>query len=215
MKEFNNLIKTKSGKQLVVVAGSVLAAIVTLYVAYASIQRRNISLSQPGSRPAAANPACRLDLTLRRPTPSPSPSPSPSPTPTPTRSPSPTPKPGVCSLTQVPADHTAVCWQDPQQASITITINSLPNTNPPYYLQTDWYVAAPYEGEHHYNTLPEPLQVGKTYTITGQWPGIPSGAIDAVDLVLGYNVVDADGNSVSSSCSNGFNYYWTPYVDCP
>ena len=296
---------TKSNRQLLIVALSLVAAAVTLYVVYAATTRRNISLMSPEGQPVAANPSCLLNLTLNRPTPTATPvvdlicnsvctsssqcptgltcasgkcrNPSctsktnclcATPTPTPKVTPTPTPKPpvcnsvcssnancptglickkatgattgycrnpsctsktncicptlkptatpsNVCKITTIPADHTAVCWTNPQTAVLKVKIESLPSANAPYYLQTDWYLAAPTEGEHHYYTLPNPISAGQTYNISGQWPGIPEGSNETIDIVIGYNVVDKNGNIVGGMCANGFNYYWTPYVNCP
>lgn len=63
----------KSGKQLLIIVASLVAALVTIYVAYTSIARRNISLSNPDSNIGAANPSCLLNLSLNRPSPSPTP----------------------------------------------------------------------------------------------------------------------------------------------
>jgi len=63
----------KSGKQLLIIVASLVAALVTIYVAYTSIARRNISLSNPDSDIGAANPSCLLNLSLNKPSPSPTP----------------------------------------------------------------------------------------------------------------------------------------------
>ena len=68
-----NIKLSKPTRQLAIIALSLVAAAVTLYVVYAATARRNISLMSPEGQPIAANPSCLLNLTLYRPTPSPTP----------------------------------------------------------------------------------------------------------------------------------------------
>lgn len=231
-----NQLKYKLGyfqgrsRVITTIVGVALMSGVSLFVAYASLNRGNVSLN-PDNTTGAANPSCYLSLTRKTPTPlppsiTPSPtatvkptnSPSPKPTLAPTKSPSPkptaSPLAGVCNVTFVPVDHQAICWPTPKPFTVTYKVNSLPNASAVYYMQTDWQVVMPNEGVHHYDET-QRIYAGQTYTVTAQWPGIPSPLPEFVEVHLGLNVVDANKNLISPNCSSGLDYYWTPYVCIP
>ena len=209
-------------KVVTTVVGVTLMAGISMFVAYASLNR-NVSLN-PDSFTGAANPSCYLVLTRPTPTPSPTPVITPSPTVKPTVKPtaSPTVKPtikptaspiaGKCSITFIPSTHQSVCWTTARPFTVTYKVNSLP-TNGVYYMQTNWYVASPSVGPNHYLET-QRIYAGQTYTYTAQWPGILSSK-NVVDVQLGLNVVDANHNLITPNCSMGLDYYWTPFVKCP
>lgn len=151
----------------------------------------------------ASSNACELTFTV--------PTPKPSKTPTPTKSQ--TRKPCKVSFKM---DHQAVCWYDKQVVPVVAHIVSLPDEGP-YYLETDWYVAAPVPGPNHYNVLKTPIKEGETYTINAEWPGISAynPRPETIEIHTGINVRDKNDRIVTPNCTDGLDHYWTPYVQCP
>lgn len=233
----------KKSKVVTTVIGVALMAGVSFYVSYASLTRRNVSLNTD-NKIGAANPSCYLELALKTPTPTPPPNlqcgatcPSggntcaagmtcfngvcrnPSctssancicPTSTPVAS-------NICSVTYNPVGHQGVCSSTSQPISYTIRFDSLPSSNPPYYLITDWYIGAPVSTTttHHYVVSSSPIVVGQTYTISGIWPGLDAYPnASEVDVSVSFNVQDKNGNLVPQqyNCSGDKNFFWTPYV---
>jgi len=160
---------------------------------------------------------CFLSFSIAIPTLTPTPTPTVSPTPTPRPTSTPTQAPtstvSACSVSfELP--HTAICWRDPiQNVPLKYTVHSLPTTGGPFYMQTDWYVASPTQGPHHYQNT-QVIQAGQTYTMYADWPGIRAGSNQTVEIHYGINVLDRNKNIVSPNCSDGMDYYWTPYVNC-
>lgn len=191
--------------------------------------RQSLSPKSP-EKPLAGN-TCYYEFAIPSPTPSPVPSLTPTPkatstsvptatpriatsTPTsstrPTTSPSSSPLSGICDITFIPSNHQAVCWPDARPVTITYKVNSLPSTTQQYYMQTDWFLAAPTVGPHHYNYTP--IVAGQTYTFVADWPGVTPGSTSTVEIHAGLNVSDSNGNLITPNCSKGLDYYWTPYV---
>lgn len=167
---------------------------------------------------AAPNPKCSAEFNIPRPSPTPSPSPSPSPitsskprsSPIASSSPSsPTP---ACDV-QFTLPDTPVCWTRPRRVRVSYKVNSLPPGGP-YYMQTDWYIASPIAGPNNYRDT-QRIYPGKYYTTYAYWPGIPDGERRTVEIHLGLNVVDRSKNIITNGCSDGLDFYWTPYVLCP
>lgn len=188
---------------------SLIIVALTAALIYANSKRPQIALVQE------PNPACTFNFSIKKPSPPPSANPSVAPSPSP--SPITSPKPSLCVITTIPADHTSVCWKSPQKATLKVHVDSLPN-NPPYYLVSDWQLVAPTVGPNHIQTLTQEIKVGETYTLTADWPGIPLGSRDTFDVMISYNVKEGDrynGRLIGGACAKGFNYYWTPWVNCP
>lgn len=174
---------------------------ITIAVATISYNFRNKSLSPtaPDSNPNAGSAACTLNLSIN--------------TPIPSRTPTPTPS-NICKV-ELDLQDTAVCWPEPRtNVPVGYKIVSLPSTGGPFYLQTDWYIVKPELGPHHYKNV-GPISVGQTGVIYGDWPGVSPNQTDISENHYGINVVDSRGNPIFDSCSDGMDYYWTPYVSCP
>lgn len=168
----------------------------TLYAYYLS-NRAKISEVTTGD-------ACSYTFSIPTPTPSPNPSPSPS-----------TPSTGECRIRFEYENHQNSCEQNPQTKTITYYVDQLPPGGP-YYMQTDWYVAAPVAGPNHYEDT-QRIEAGKAYTFTYDWPGISSynPTPDTLEIHLGLNVVDADKNILTPACAKGLDIYWTKWTVCP
>jgi len=216
--------KLLSPRQVITLVVSVVIGVSAIGIAVLSYNiRQSLSPKSP-EKPLAGN-TCYYEFSIPRPTASPSPSPVPSPiasqiptktptsVPTPTStslsSASPTPASGICDITFIPSNHQAVCWPDPRIVTVTYKVNSLP-TNEQYYMQTDWFVAAPSVGPHHYNYTP--ITAGQTYTFTAEWPGVGTPPPSTVEIHAGLNVYNSKGNLITPNCSKGLDYFWTPYV---
>jgi len=127
-----------------------------------------------------------------------------------------TPTPTVSSVCAVEFDlpDTAVCWLDPRtNVPVNYRILSLPSTGGPFYIQTDWYVSSPFITPNHY-LVSGPVYAGQTGTVYVDWPGVAVGSTQTVEIHVGLNIVDSYGTPVSPDCTDGMDYYWTPYV-CP
>jgi hypothetical protein len=129
---------------------------------------------------------------------------------------SPTLTPVTSNVCRVSFDlpDTAVCWKNPRSVPITYTVYSLPSTGGPFYMETDWFVASPVPGPHHYTVIQQ-IQAGGKYTVYADWPGIPDGENRNVEIHAGLNVRDKNGNLITPNCTGAIDYYWTPYVSCP
>ena len=169
-----------------------------------------------------AAPVCELAINLVKPTPTATPTVTITATATltPTVTHTPTPPSSKCDVSFDLQD-TAVCWFEPiKNVDHKYTVHALPSTGGPYYMQTDWYVAYPVPSTgivHHYKVTTEPLEVGKTYSVFGDWPGINSynPRPNTVEIHAGINVVNSNGDILRPvACSGGMDYYWTQYVVC-
>lgn len=183
-----------------------LLAIVVGIVAVGEMNKRKdlrSSKSKASVNTLATADACMLTINIPTPTPK---------KPTPTQSQ--TPK--KCKVSFRLEDQ-AVCWYDKRVVPVIAYIESLPDGGP-FYLETDWYIASPVANPiiHHYEVLSTPLQVGQTYTIYADWPGIAAynPRPDTVEIHTGINVRTIE-SIVSPNCTGGIDHYWTPYVSCP
>jgi hypothetical protein len=108
---------------------------------------------------------------------------------------------------------TAICWMDPiSSVPISYTVHSLPETGGPFYMETNWYVAAPSPGPNHYDVSQQIVAGGK-YTVYASWPGVTD-KTKTTEIHAGLQVRDSTGNMLNPNCTGGMDYYWTPYVAC-
>lgn len=109
---------------------------------------------------------------------------------------------------------TTVCDKNKKDITVSYTVHSLPPGGP-YYMQTDWYSAAPLpQGPHHYDES-QMIEAGKTYSFKIEWPGRPENSKETFSTHAGLNVVDQNHQIISPNCSGGLAHFWTPYVSCP
>lgn len=191
---------------LAILAISLLSAAII----YGRLSQQVSTVSEIASQPGI----CQVNFELNTPAPSPLPSPSLLPSASPSPVPSPSISPAVCDISFDLPD-SKYCSKTATSIPITYTVHSLPPGGP-YYIVTDWFKAAPDEGEHHYFFDEQhPLEAGKTYTMYADWPGIATGFKGTVEVHAGLQVVPNRFELLEPNCTGAIDFYRTPYVPCP
>jgi hypothetical protein len=187
------IARKKSNMNAVAGVTVVMAALVLITATLLS-NSRGTSVSLQSPNPAKAQYNCELTYAISTPTPTPT---------------------SKCSVSYDLGSDQAVCWMNPKQIAITYHVNSLPTTGGPYYVQTNWYIAAPTIGPMHYSDTTLAV-VGAQGTVYAQWPGVTTynPIPNVVEVHAGLNIVDAKKNPVVPDCTGGIDYYWTPLI-CP